>query len=318
MECLPATPVSITVSIDSTSTAPAQAMLEGGTSPPLRIVGRDSGEQLWSAGATPPVVQQIETMNAAFAGSFTPLDIDNDGVHDRIYAGDLAGRLWRFDLHHGAGAAHWASASVFADFSNAVGRGFLAPPDVSLATDGERAWLNIAIGTASPGNATANNRYYVLRDYSPFENWTDREHLAWNALREDDLLRIADPREAPDGDLRNGYFIELGGGQVIAPSLTVSGRAVLAVADALPTGASCQVAISIAALDLQHAVVEGTAEADVDGWLRRLPVPIPANTGFALSEVGGTAQCTLGSQHITACDVDTRPVKTWWRRGDAE
>src|SRR5690606_23734483 len=117
--------------------------------------------------------------------------LDADGLHDRIYAGDLAGRLWRFDIHHGAPAGQWAAGGVFADFSNVEGRGFLAAADVSLsAPAGAAPWLNIAIGTAAPGNPAANNRFYALRDHAVRERWSQRQHEQWQALREQDLQRV--------------------------------------------------------------------------------------------------------------------------------
>jgi hypothetical protein len=296
------------------------AILEGGIETPLTLFESATGNLLWSAADHASAIQQVAGMDAAITGSLTAIDLDNDGLHDRIYAGDMAGRLWRLDLHHGAAAPEWASASVFGDFSNDEGRGFIAPADVSLsAPPGLPAWLNIAIGTAAPGNAGANNRFYLLRDPSitPSAPAATRQ-----PVRERDLRRVqALPQEnvdtAPDPDSR-GWYIELGGGHVLTPSLTVNHRAVLVISSAIPLdGAACEVFVRIAELDLlQESVVPAGADGD---WTRRMDAAVPAGATLEIARVeAGIAECSLAGERIPDCDVDTRARRTWWRRTDAE
>ncbi len=119
----------------------------------------------------------------------------------------------------------WASGGVFADFSNNAGRGFVAPPDVSLAAPPRAApWLNIALGTAAPGYPAANNRFYVLRDYTPFAARTDAQYRDWQPLHETDLLRVATAGLPPQEEVVAGWFIELGTGEVITAAVTVAGQ----------------------------------------------------------------------------------------------
>jgi hypothetical protein len=297
------------------------ALLHGGIAPALAIVERASGRLLWSASATPPASRQFAAMHAAFSGSLTVLDLDGDGLHDRIYAGDLGGRLWRFDLHHGADAASWATGGVFADFSNPSGRGFVAAPDVSLAGPeaGGEPYFNIALGTAAPGNVATSNRYYVLRDHAPFDSWTMQDYDDWQPLREADLLRLAGPAGA-DARIDEGYYIELARGEVLSPVITVAGRAVLAIADSAATPATqCRVAVSIATLQVDTARVPAGATDEPAPWREPLPGSIVAGTAFTLAAADGPiAPCTLDGTHVAACDVDTKPLRTWWRREDAE
>jgi hypothetical protein len=92
---------------------------------------------------------------------------------------------------------------------------------------------------------------------------------------------------------------------------------VLAIADAVPRGGSCEVFARIATLDLTHRrvlPVSATGE-----WRTALQGVIPATAGFVIGRAqDGIAPCMLGGERIHACDVDTRPRKTWWRRTDAE
>lgn len=324
LECLPAPRIPIMVRIGNPAGAVTPAFLEGGAAPPLRVVDARTGALLWSAGPAAPVLQPFPAMHADFAGSLAVLDTDADGLHDRIYAGDLAGRIWRFDLHHGATADHWASGGVFADFSNTEGRGFVAPPDISLAAPaGAPPWLNIAVGTATPDGGRANNRYYVLRDYAVFDSWNDARYRALAPLRESDLLHV-DNQPAADAPIRSGWFVELGAGAVLTPSLTVAGRAVLAITESGASPATgCRVVVSVSAIRLDAATpafdLDGNGVIDARDWRIALPTPLPAATPFALTQTAADSMaCALGGIAVPACDVDTRPVKTWWRREDAD
>jgi hypothetical protein len=260
-------------------------------------------------------------MTAAFAGSLIALDTDHDGLHDRLYAGDLDARLWRFDLHNGTAADHWSSGGVFADFSNAAGRGFRAPADVSLSTGhGAAPWLNIAIGTAAADHVDAANRFYVLRDHAPFDPWTDAQYADWDPLREADLSLVTTLGPAPGTHSAAGYYIALGSGEIITPSLTVAGRIVLAIAatSATPT-MGCRSAFSVAALDL----APGQPLLDAEGaWRRPLHEVLPTSALLTLAaHPAGPATsmlCSLGSARVAECDVDLRPRRSWWRRGGAE
>jgi hypothetical protein len=288
----------------------------GGGTPALRVVDVDTGATLWSAG-TGAASQRFAAMTAGFAGSFIAIDTNGDGLHDRLYAGDLAGRLWRFDLHNGAAADAWASGGVFADFSNTSGRVFLAPPDASLAADATRRWFNIAIGTAAPGRSDANNRFYVLRDYAPQVAWTDAQYADWQPLREADLLDASTtlPTTIPDA----GWFMQLHGGDVIAPALTIAGRIVFAIAETTGPLTGCRSAFSVVGIDAQRARVLGE---DTGTWRRPLSGEHLVDSAFQLTTtvVGDMARalCSFGTEAVADCDVDLRAHRTWWRRGDAE
>ena len=314
--CLPEPPVPLTVRIGAS--AALQALLIGGASPTLQVIDAGSGALLWSAGSTPKSLQTFTAMTAPFGGSLIALDTDQDGLDDRLYAGDLDGRLWRFDLHNGASAKAWASGGVFADFSNGAGRGFLAPPDVVLTkAPAAEPWFSIALGTAAPGHPDANNRFYVLRDATPFAAWTDAQYRNWRPLHESDLLQVTDLKDHSTDPTRAGWFIELGSGDVLSASLTVGGTTVFAVAS---SSASCSSAFSVGTLNL----AERRPVADQSGeWRKALAGNMPIDTAIALSvdetdTKASTAHCVFGDTQIAGCDVDLRPHRTWWLREDAE
>ena len=84
---------------------PDPVLLQSSLPNGLRLLDPVDGRELWSAGAGAGTTQQIAAMDAAFGTSLVALHLDEDGLHDRLYAGDRAGRLWRFDLRAGARAS---------------------------------------------------------------------------------------------------------------------------------------------------------------------------------------------------------------------
>jgi hypothetical protein len=312
-------PVAITVRIGES--APRRAWLRGGISPPLEVVEADTLQSLWSAAAWPPASQQFALLRAQFAGSLLPIDLDGDGIHDRIYAGDLAGRLWRFDLHHGLPAQQWATGGVFADLSAGSPRGFVAAPDVSLsaaAAPDSHAGFNIALGTVRLGTAPVDNRFYVLRDRFAFQHWTQAQYDRWRPLRENDLAQLPRLGATLTGPAPDGYFILVGGADILSPSLTVSGHATLALTDpGSSAGAGCSVSATVSAIDLATGAELGIAATHV-APPTRLTLSMTVGESFTLRREGSHAACTLGEAHIAACDVDLSPRRTWWRREDAD
>ncbi|HMA13129.1 MAG TPA: hypothetical protein VKO83_14655 [Steroidobacteraceae bacterium] len=314
--CMAGPPAAITVRIGSEA-APRRAWLRGGISPPLEVIDAESSASLWTAAAWPPASQRFDALRAQFAGSLLPLDLDGDGIHDRVYAGDLAGRLWRFDLHHGQPAERWATGGVFADLSSGALRGFVAPPDVSLSAPAGEPGFSIALGTARLGPAPVDNRFYVLRDGAAFESWTQLQYDRWRALRESDLARLPRLGATLPAPAPNGYFIEVPGADILSPALTVSGQATLAIADAGSLGPGCSIAATVSSIDLVTGGETGMAAA-ASARDARLTVLAVAGEAFALLREGSRASCMLGNTHIPSCDVDLSPRRTWWRREDAD
>lgn len=315
--CMTAEPAPIVVRIGED--APRPALLRGGTSPALEVIDAVTSQPLWSAAAASPASQQFQAMGAQFAGSLLPIDLDGDGTHDRVYAGDLAGRLWRFDLHHGLPAQLWATGGIFGDFSSGA-RGFVAAPDVSLSgSDPPDAstWFNIALGSVRVGTGAVDNRFYVLRDRFAFESWTQARYDRQPPLRESDLARLPRLGAALSGPAPNGYFIEIGGAEILSPSITVSGRATLALTEPGPVaGAACSIAVVVSSIELATGADTGST-ANVPPPAR-IALRARAGDPFTLRREDSRATCTLGETRVPACDVDLSAHRTWWRREDAD
>jgi hypothetical protein len=329
LECATSQPVDLVVRVDEKE--PARTLrLVGGQSPALRLQDPQTGALRWSAAATAPATQIFPDMWAGFAGSLTPVDLDGDGLHDRIYGGDLAGRVWRFDIHHGAGADALLTGGVFASLGGVPAvRAFLAAPDISLSSSAGASWLNIAIGTASLG-AGVSNRFYVLRDRAPMQSWSAEDYARWRPITEADLLRLDDERSTEAGmqtpaDAAAGFYLVTGSGSVLSASITVSGHAVIAIAHEISgTGSQCSIAVTIASLSLLDGRpdLDLNADGDINAADRmvQLPQRVPATTRFAMvmDREKAAAECRFGPAVIPGCSLSMQLTPVWWRREDAD
>ncbi len=145
------------------------------------IVDAETGERLWWAGiAGSGADLELTNMKNAIAADVTAFDSTGDGYIDRIYAADLAARVWRFDIFNSdnTGAASLVDGDVIADLNGtavsnsaeataANNRHFYYAPSVAYIRDGSQEFFTIAIGSgyrAHPTNTVIEDRFYVIRD----------------------------------------------------------------------------------------------------------------------------------------------------------
>ena len=201
------------------------------------FIDPNTGERLWMASNEGGDLN-ITSMRNSFPGGTRVLDIDNNGIADRIYAADVGGRIFRIDLpdsqnkrvnqaalKSNGGTAH-AKIRLFADLSVDGDvrefRRFYHEPDVSIVNAGGKRFITVAIGSgyrAHPllkQNATAQDRLYVLRDRDVFTvPSADRA-----TLHNDDLTELQNARTAIG---QNGWYLDLnraGGEKALARAVT--------------------------------------------------------------------------------------------------
>lgn len=145
------------------------------------IVDANTGAKLWQAGpagsangGNPNLL--LNAMTNSIPADITVIDTSGDGYADRMYAADMRGKIWRFDINNDSntGAANLVTGGVIAQLGDGTAEGnrrFYYAPTVSLSTD--LTHLNISIGSGyreHPLNTTIRDAFFVIRDpnvYTP-------------------------------------------------------------------------------------------------------------------------------------------------------
>lgn len=164
-----------------------------------------SGNRLWYAGNDDDADLELSSMTHSIPADVRVVDITGDGFADRLYAADMGGRVWRFDVFNGSDRADLVTGRVFASLGNAhlsthppeTTRRFYSAPDVAFLSAGGQNWVNIALGSGYRGHPLdtgTQDRFYSLRDYAPYTRLTQAEHDAIPAITEADetLIDVSD------------------------------------------------------------------------------------------------------------------------------
>ena len=129
------------------------------------IVDASDGSLLWSAGPDNTHDLNLGLTNS-IPGGIAVVDLDADGVQDRLYFGDTGGRLWRIDLDTTlANSTGYLLADLAKDGgSGKDNRRFYTEPSVTRLSNGK---LGITIGSgyrAHPLNNVVEERTYMIYD----------------------------------------------------------------------------------------------------------------------------------------------------------
>lgn len=139
------------------------------------IVNAETGALIWRAGPDASADLQLTGMQYAIPSTVSAVDLNNDGLVDRLYVGDMGGNVWRIDINEsntGAGnlGSGYKLASLGYAASTATGgnRRFYYQPDVAPVYQGPGApYLAIAIGSgyrAHPLQTGTHDQFFVLKD----------------------------------------------------------------------------------------------------------------------------------------------------------
>jgi type IV pilus assembly protein PilY1 len=289
------------------------------------------GKLLWSAGPGTWANLHLTNMTYSIPSEVRVVDIDGDNLADRMYVGDMGGRLWRIDIDSAnTGASNFASGGIIADISaNSSAedtRRFYYPPSVSMSARGN--YLNIAIGSGyreHPLNRTIRDRFYVFRDPNVDGPATDAGGDPKYSLLSDNLVNATtwltsgavDQTALANSD---GYYIDLKtdgtwqGEKVLAQALTLSGYVIFTTYTPVAT-AMANACAPTEGMAKQYVMkiedstpMEGATERAVTlthGGIPPRPVAITVPDGSAI--IVGT--------NVGKGDVLTRNVtKSNWRR----
>ena len=138
----------------------------------IYIVDSESGSLLWH-GSRDGRDKDFASMNYSIPARVRIVDIDGDGLTDRMYAGDMGGQVWRFDVTNGNPAATLVNGGVIASLGGAATTGaanvrrFYNAPDVAFIQAPNASFVHVGIGSGHRGHPLdlgAQDYFYALRD----------------------------------------------------------------------------------------------------------------------------------------------------------
>jgi len=164
----------------------------------IYIVDALTGAMLWRAGPDGGASLQLTDMQYSIPARIKPLDIDGDGYIDRLYAGDMGGQLWRFDINASDTSSDLSTlitggriANLAADGDTTAARRFYYPPDVALiAEEGKPPYISVVAVSgyrAHPLNTTIHDRAYMIRDTDVYNRPANADY-ATKMVTEADLF----------------------------------------------------------------------------------------------------------------------------------
>jgi type IV pilus assembly protein PilY1 len=221
----------------------------------IYMVDAKSGRLLWSAGGpgSSPAPDLLfdaagKEMNNSIPARITVIDTNADGLADRLYAGDMGGRIWRFDITNGNEPDTLVAGGIIAKLgaggitptpADTENRRFYNAPDVALVQlRGFDPFYNIAIGSGYRGHPlddTTHEAFYSIRDKAPFASLTQEQYDDLDPILDTTTTLVdisSDPTTTPVGANAVGWKLsmnmaftgspEWNGEKVLAEATTVA------------------------------------------------------------------------------------------------
>jgi len=180
---------------------PTSTDLEGAG---IVMLDLETGDRIWRAGIDVAADLTLGKMTRSIPSRIRVIDLNGDGLADRMYAADLGGQVWRFDISNGATPANLVTGGVIARLgaegiatpTAAETRRLYSTPDVAMFTDNlyNRRYMAINIGSgyrAHPLDNGAEDRFYSIRDTDLFNHLTQAEYNSYSIIEDDDLIDVA-------------------------------------------------------------------------------------------------------------------------------
>jgi len=224
---------------DGVHDTPAFNPAPDGVGAGVHVLDLASGATLWRAGHTSTAADlQLADMTRSIPTRIKVIDISGDGFADRMYASDLGGQLWRFDIQNGNAAASLVAGGVIAQLGAeglatpgpADTRRFYNSPDVAIFSDTRqnRRFISVSIGSgyrAHPLDLSATDRFFSLRDSNVFNSLTQAEYDAFVPYEQADLVDITGQVDVTVTASDAGWMLTMPSNQmVLADSVTFNGE----------------------------------------------------------------------------------------------
>jgi type IV pilus assembly protein PilY1 len=156
----------------------------------IYMVNAVTGAVIWRAGPDSGANLRLTEMKHSIPGDVRVIDLTGDGLADRMYAADLGGRIWRFDIFNGRNPNGTFEGSDTLPGDRLVEGGMLATlgnvedtthaqadtlrffyaPDPAMVTLGGTTFINVAIGSGHrelpKTDEVVQNWFFSVRDHN--------------------------------------------------------------------------------------------------------------------------------------------------------
>jgi type IV pilus assembly protein PilY1 len=189
-----------------------------------------TGQTIWRAGHSSTNADlKLGDMTRSIPTRVSTIDVNGDGFADRMYASDMGGQIWRFDITNGNDRNQLVAGGVFAQLGGEGMSGtptagdtrrFYNSPDVSMFNDTKqnRRFIALSIGSgyrAHPLDLSADNAFYSLRDPYVFNSLTQTQYGDLAALTESDLVDITGRVDVTVTSADSGWMLRLPSSEMI-------------------------------------------------------------------------------------------------------
>jgi type IV pilus assembly protein PilY1 len=248
----------------------------------IYVVDAVTGARLWygsdAVGATRQFATNGRSMSYSIPAQVRVADFDGDGFADRLYAADMGGQIWRFDVWNGQTAANLITGGVIAQLGGAPNaspsladtRRFYYAPDVAVVNTRTENFIHIGIGSgyrAHPLSTSNNDRFYALRDYN-IGPLTQAQYNALPIITDGSLVPVtAVNTTVPHGGPGWRLDLNLGGTlgeKVLAEARTYNNEVIFSTFMPGTSGNSCQPQLGTNRI-YQMSIFNGTPVTNLDG-----------------------------------------------------
>ncbi|MEE9445138.1 MAG: hypothetical protein V3V19_05685 [Cocleimonas sp.] len=205
------------------------------------IIDAKNGNLLWSLQES---MGDTASLQHSIPGGMRILDVNHNGLIDRMYFADTGGDVWRLDLSEKLKKTG-DDKSVLTKFASLGGadedrRKFYNEPDVATLNSNGKTVFAISIGSgfrAHPNDKNINDNMYVLQETSPFKplasDYSAIIHGDGNSDDKPDLAIITIANSEGEltvstsgfGDSERGWYLDLpdSGEKVLATAVVFDG-----------------------------------------------------------------------------------------------
>ncbi len=223
---------------DTVHDTAAHPTVADGVGASIHILDLVTGTRLWRAGMDAGADLRLDEpgreMDRAIPNEVRVIDLSGDGLADRMYATDLGGQVWRFDITNGNAPGTLVAGGVIAQLgaeglatpTAADTRRFYNAPDVSLITDDlqQRRYIAVSVGSGyreRPFDLSASDRFFSIRDKNVFNQLDQLSYDSQTIITDADLVEVSGTTQTVITSNDDGWKFTLPDNEkVLADSLT--------------------------------------------------------------------------------------------------